>query len=67
MRLIKIIILNSHWFCRLQQRYDSNGAGSFNGPVATVLFATPYALALDAAGNIFVPDGENNRIRGIGH
>ena len=41
--------------------------GYADGPVATALFQFPYAIAVDAAGNLYVADVENNVIRKIGY
>lgn len=41
--------------------------GYTDGPVATALFQYPYAIAVDAAGNLYVADVENNVIRKIGY
>ena len=41
--------------------------GYTDGPVATALFANPYAAAIDVLGNIYVADVDNNVIRKIGY
>jgi len=41
--------------------------GYNDGPVATALFGYPYAIAVDATGNIYVADVDNNVIRKIGY
>lgn len=40
-------------------------SGSSNGPTANALFNSPQAVAVDAAGNIFVSDTGNSTIREI--
>ena len=37
-----------------------------DGPVGTASFSNPFAVAVDAAGNIYVSDKDNNAIRKIG-
>ncbi|MGA7339053.1 MAG: Ig-like domain repeat protein [Terracidiphilus sp.] len=44
----------------------SDGTGGYNGDNITAITAelnTPYAVAFDAAGNMYIPDSLNNRIR----
>jgi sugar lactone lactonase YvrE len=43
----------------------SSTRGYADGPVATALFSSPYAITVDAARNIFVCDRNNNRLRKI--
>lgn len=43
----------------------STTAGWVDGPIASARFSCPHALAIDAAGNIYVSDWNNNAIRRI--
>jgi sugar lactone lactonase YvrE len=43
----------------------SRTAGWVDGPKATAAFSCPHALAIDAAGNIYVSDSNNNAIRRV--
>ncbi len=46
--------------------YAGTGVRGFNdGPVASAMFSSPYGLAMDAKGDIYVADIVNNRIRKI--
>jgi large repetitive protein len=45
---------------------NAGGTGGYNGDGITAITAelnTPYAVAFDASGNIYIPDSGNNRIR----
>lgn len=42
------------------------GLGGDGGPATGALLDTPTALALDAAGNLYIADTNNNRIRKVG-
>jgi len=39
--------------------------GGDNGPASLALFNVPFAVAVDSAGNLYIADRENNRIRRI--
>ncbi|MDO6430043.1 hypothetical protein Q4E93_05575 [Flavitalea sp. BT771] len=41
--------------------------GYADGPVATAQFSNPFAVTVDATGNLYVSDVDNNRIRRIGY
>ncbi len=43
----------------------SGQAGSNDGPASSALFLYPYAVAVDAAGNVYVADNGNQNIREI--
>ncbi|MEI6396038.1 MAG: cadherin-like beta sandwich domain-containing protein, partial [Verrucomicrobiota bacterium] len=43
----------------------AGGSGYANGPGATALFSSPYGVTVDAAGNVYVSDESNNRIRKV--
>ena len=47
---------------------QSNGAGSYSGdggPATQAGLNYPYTVALDTAGNLYIPDSGNNRIREV--
>jgi len=44
---------------------DSNGFSGDNGPAKQASLNTPYGLAMDAAGNLFIADSYNERIRRV--
>jgi sugar lactone lactonase YvrE len=41
------------------------GFGGDGGPATSALFASPYGVAVDTAGNLFISDSENERIRKV--
>jgi sugar lactone lactonase YvrE len=43
----------------------TEGFGGDNGPATDAKLSSPYGLALDSGGNLFVSDRENNRVRKI--
>ena len=43
----------------------SGNTGSTDGPAANASFATPYGVAVDTAGDIYVADHDNEKIRKI--
>jgi hypothetical protein len=48
--------------------YAGTGSGSFggdNGPATSAAINEPYDLALDSAGNLFIADTKNHRIRKV--
>jgi uncharacterized protein (TIGR03437 family) len=49
--------------------YAGNGVGGFsgdNGLATSASIHAPYGLAVDSAGNLFIADSQNNRIRRVG-
>ncbi|MGA3132266.1 MAG: Ig-like domain repeat protein [Terracidiphilus sp.] len=47
---------------------SSNGTGGYNGDniaAGTAQLNFPYAVAFDPAGNMYIPDSQNNRIREV--
>lgn len=47
---------------------ESNGSGSFSGDSGLATSADlnfPHAVAFDPAGNMYIPDSENNRVREV--
>ncbi|SPE41124.1 NHL repeat containing protein (fragment) [Candidatus Sulfopaludibacter sp. SbA3] len=48
--------------------YAGNGTGGFAGegvPATSASVHSPYGLAVDAAGNLYIADSQNNRIRKV--
>ena len=41
------------------------GYGGDNGPATSALLASPVGLAVDSAGNLYIADADNNRIREV--
>jgi uncharacterized protein (TIGR03437 family) len=50
------------------ERYEADGSGTFcgdGGPATQACLNTPYGVALDAAGNLYIADSGNRRIRRV--
>jgi uncharacterized protein (TIGR03437 family) len=50
------------------ERYGSNGSGSYcgdGGPATQACLNTPYGVAVDSVGNLFIADSGNGRIRKV--
>ena len=50
------------------ERFESDGQGSFSGdggPATQATLNTPYGVAVDSQGNLFIADGGNLRIRKV--
>jgi uncharacterized protein (TIGR03437 family) len=43
----------------------ARGSSGDNGPATSALLSNPYGLAVDAAGNLYIADSSNNRIREV--
>jgi hypothetical protein len=43
----------------------TNGFSGDNGPATNAQLSFPHSVAIDAAGNLFIADGNNNRIRKV--
>lgn len=51
------------------EHYESDGKGSFSGdagPATLATLNTPYGVAVDSRGNLFIADAGNGRIRKVG-
>lgn len=47
------------------KRYAGGAPGSTDGPANAATFNTPYGVAIDAAGNLYITDVYNNKIRKV--
>jgi uncharacterized repeat protein (TIGR01451 family) len=44
---------------------DTNGFSGDGGPAASALFNSPFGIAVDTAGNLYIADYMNNRVRKV--
>ena len=45
--------------------FSGDGGSATTGELSLSLFGPPEGLAVDAAGNLLIPDGGNSRVRSV--